>query len=216
MGPSIPLTDTTGIDLKFRARKTAPSRLGILGLTALLIAMSGCASLQPSPTMPPSANLSSSPAAKVTELPEAKTTVDCKLSRPSEDPRPNQAADLVLGPLRYPGLLDGYPQGLPDAMDGIIFAKIGAHLTPDATVTVSIDPEVSNWASIVTEAGPPAGYLSVTYKSCPAHLHPEGSWYVGGFALRNQTSGCLALNVQVHGEASIRRTVISFGDKVCT
>ncbi|POH71684.1 hypothetical protein CVS27_19655 [Arthrobacter glacialis] len=138
------------------------------------------------------------------------------MSRPTEDPRPNQADDLALGPLLYPGLIDWYPQALPDAVNGIIFAKIGAHLTPGATVTVPIDPEVSNWASIITEAGPRAGYLSVTYKSCPAHQHPEGYWYVGGFALRNQSSGCLALNVQVHGEATIRRTVISFGDKVCT
>jgi len=52
-------------------------------------------------------------------------------------------------------------------VDGIIFAKIGTELPPDATVAVSIAPEASSWDSIVTETGPPSGYLSVTYESCP-------------------------------------------------
>lgn len=213
MRQSTPHTATTGIFLRVRARKMAPSHLGIFGLTALLIALSGCASPQPSPT--PSANLSSSPAAKVAALPEAETTVDCAMSRAVDNPVPTQADDLVLGPLLYPGLLAGYPQSLTEAVDGIIFAKIGTHLSPDATVTVSIAPEATSWAGIDTETGPPAGYLSVTYKSCPSSQHAAGSWWVGGFSLRNQISGCLPLNVQVQGEASTRRTVISFGAKTC-
>lgn len=192
----------------------APSRRGIFGLAILLIALSGCTSPQPSPTR--SANLPSSPAAKVAALPEAQTTVGCAMSRPLEGSLPIHTNDLALGPLLYPGLLAGYPQPLPHAVDGIIFAKIGTHLSPDATVTVSIAQEATSWASIVTETGPPAGYLSVTYKSCPSTRHAAGSWWVGGFALRNQTSGCMPLNVQVQGEASILRTVISFGDKTCT
>lgn len=194
----------------------SPPRSVIFGLTALLIALAGCTSAQAPPTLPTSTHAASTPAVKVAALPEAKTTVDCATSRPREGSHPIQADDLTLGPLLYPGLLNGYPQALPDAVDGIIFAKIGTELSPDTTVTVSIGPEASSWASIVTENGPPAGYLSVTYKSCLSSQQEANVWWVGGFALRNQTSGCLPLNVQVQGEASVRRTVIAFGDKSCT
>lgn len=216
MRPSTLPPAYAGTDLKVRAMKTALSRSGALALTGLLIALAGCTSPPSSPTTPTSTSQPSSSVVTVAALPEESTTVGCELSRPVKEALPVQADDLAFGPLVYPGLLDGYPQALSDPVDGIIFAKIGPQLSPDATVKVSIAPEASSWASIVTENGPPAGYLSVTYKSCPASQHAAGSFWVGGFALRNQTSGCMPLNVQVQGEASTRRTIISFGDKTCS
>ncbi|WP_343317374.1 hypothetical protein AAFM46_08300 [Arthrobacter sp. TMP15] len=215
MQPLPPHEATADMDLSLRATWRDQYRLGIFGLTTLLIVLTGCTSPQPAPvTSQPVSSASSSPI-RVAALPEAKTTVDCAMSRPQKDSFPIQADDLALGPLLYPGILDGYNSPRSDAVDGITFAKIGTHLSPDATVTVSITPEASSWASIVTENGPPAGYLSVTYKSCPSSQHAAGSWWVGGFALRNETSGCLPLNAQVEGETSIRRVTISFWDKTC-
>lgn len=198
--------------------ETAPSRLGMVLLTTLLITLAGCASPEPATIMSPSAGPTSSPSPTVDAAPGSETTVNCAMSRPLEDSFPVRSDDLALGPLVYRGLRHGYPGNPPrpaHAQEGIIFAKFGTELSPDATVTVSVAPEARSWASIVTEAGPPAGYFSVTYKSCTSAQNSTGVWWVGGFALRNQTSGCLPLNVQVDGESSVRHAVISFWDEGC-
>lgn len=123
---------------------------------------------------------------------------------------------MVVGPLRYDGIARGHPGSIADSLGGVVFTTIGTELLPDATVTVSVARQARGWAAIATEAGPPAGYFSVTYISCPASLHPDGVWWVGGFTLRNRTSGCLPLDVHVHGEPFRRRVVISFWDKGCS
>ena len=79
-------------------------------------------------------------------------------------------------------------------------------------MTVSVASDARGWAGIATESGPPAGYSSVTYVSCPASQSPDGVWWVGGFTLRNRTSGCLPLDIQIQGEQSVRHTVISLWD----
>lgn len=141
--------------------------------------------------------------------------MNCAMSRPIDNPRSSGPDDLVIGPLQYPGMTNGHQALVPDPQDGIIFAKTGTELLANATVTVSVTPEARDWAGIATEAGPPAGYFSVT-TSGPSSQHADGVWWVGGFTLRNRTSGCLPLNVQVQGEESATHTVISFWDETCT
>ena len=198
-----------------QATKISRSLLVAAWLTALVVSLAGCTTIDPGPGQPPASGPASPVSSTSAATPEASTTVDCAASRPRENPGAIQPEDLVLGPLVYRGLKTGYPSAPLDAVDGIIFAKIGTELSPDATVTVSVAQEARSWAGIGTEAGPPAGYFSVTYMSCPAAEHANGDWWVGGFTLRNQTSGCLPLDVQVHGEESVRHTVISFWDKAC-
>lgn len=203
-------------DCPLQATKISRPQLGVALLTALVVSLAGCTNNDPAPDQPPASSPVPPVSSTSAATPESSATVDCAASRPRKNPGAIQPEDLVLGPSVYRGLKTGYPSAPLDAVDGIIFAKIGTELSPDATVTVSVAQEARSWAGIGTEAGPPAGYFSVTYNSCPATEHADGDWWVGGFTLRNQTSGCLPLDIQVHGEESARHPVISFWDKDCT
>ncbi len=187
------------------------SRRGVALLMGVLILLGGCTSAEPSENATPRSGATSTPAAS----PAGHTIVDCAMSRPIEDSESPTSDDLMIGPLRYPGLAHGYPSSTPSLQDGILFAKIGAELLPDATVTVSVGSDARSWAGIATEGGPPAGYSSVTYVSCAKGQNTDGVWWVGGFTLRNRTSGCLPLDVHVQGEESIRHTTVSFWDDTC-
>jgi hypothetical protein len=180
---------------------------GALLATGLLILLGGCAQARPNVT-------TSSPPTTVARA-AGQTTVGCSMSRPLKSSDAPTSADLRIGPLWYPGLAHGYPASAPEPQDGIIFAKIGTQQLPDATVTVSIAPDAQGWAGIATEAGPPAGYSSVTYVSCPATQHPAGVWWVGGFTLRSRSSGCLPLEIRVDGEDSVRHILVALWDRSC-
>jgi hypothetical protein len=184
---------------------------------ALLISLTACTSAGTPENGPTSINPvppASAPATAAAS-PRESVTVDCATSRPIDSARPAGPGDLVIGPLRYDGIARGYPGAISDSLNYVVFATIGTELLPDATVTVSVAPGAREWAGIATEGGPPAGFFSVTYTSCPASRDPNGVWWVGGFTLRNRTSGCLPLDVHVLGEPSPRRAVISFSDASC-
>lgn len=102
--------------------------------------------------------------------PGGSVSVGCDAARSTNptEPPPNPADDLVIGPLVYPGLGNGYNYGFGPHIDadGIAFFKEGAELPADTTVTVSIGAPARTWAGILIESGPAAGYSSVTYRSC--------------------------------------------------
>ncbi|HET8780135.1 MAG TPA: hypothetical protein VFM66_08690 [Agromyces sp.] len=180
----------------------------------LLILLAGCTGAEPSgaAAQPSDAAASSTPAAG----PHGHTTVGCAESRPLENGDSPASDDLVFGPLRYPGLAHGYPgPTIPPQEDGVLFAKIGTELMPDATVTVSVASVARSWAGIRTEGEPSAGYSSVTYVSCATSQSPDGVWWVGGFTLSDRTSGCVPVEIRIGAEESIQRAVIAFWVESC-
>lgn len=153
-----------------------------------------------------------------TVSPSGSTTVDCDTARPEAlDSPPPGADDLIIGPLVYPGLGNGWnfdnpPE--PDA-DGVTFFKIGATMPSDSTVTVSIGKAAQSHAGILTEQGPSVGYSSVTYVGCSSATHPARVWWVGGFTLVGRDSACVPLDVQVKGENVARHLMLSIEAGAC-
>lgn len=150
--------------------------------------------------------------------PSGSTTVGCDLARPvGTDTPPPGPEDLVIGPLVYPGLGNGYKVDVPpDAdADGVTYFKVGTRLPAESTVTVSIDAAARSFAGILTEQGPSVGYSSVTYEGCSANIDPGRVFWVGGFTLVGRQSACIPLAVQVKGEHSARHAMLSIGDGSC-
>lgn len=129
-----------------------------------------------------------------------------------------QPDDLVIGPLDYPGIRDGYsvagPLPEPDA-HGIRFYKIGAQLPAGKTVTVTIDSAARGFAGILTETGRSAGYSSVTYTSCAAANQKGMVFWVGGFVLAGRRTACVPLDVRVAGETAVRTARIALPAGAC-
>jgi hypothetical protein len=123
--------------------------------------------------------------------------------------------DLVVGPLSYGGLLSfADPANRPGVQaDGSYFYKSGAQLTPGATVTVTIAPAASAYASVLTEYGAPQGYRQVIFRACPGGKH--GTWWVGGFVLRDRRAACLPLDIASGSSPTVRRVVVSLGRGHC-
>lgn len=169
----------------------------------------GPASPKAVPSKPPTAVVS----------PSGSASVGCDESRPATA---IAARDWILGPLSFPGYTDGRVPA-PDARnavdtDGVRFFKIGTHLLPDHSVTVTIGEAARSYAGIRTERGPDVGYSSVTYTSCGASspsIGPGGVWWVGGFTLVGRSTACVPLDVQVKGEAAIRHVQLLIGESTC-
>jgi hypothetical protein len=147
--------------------------------------------------------------------PHGLGTDGCGASRPAG--ADIAAGDLVIGPLSYPGLQDGYENGgnPPGGYGGIRFFKIGAQLPPDSTATVSIGASARAYAGIETEAGPDAGYSVVTYQSCPATKQNGRVFWVGGFTLVGRASACVPIEVAIPGENAARKTTIALPAGAC-
>lgn len=172
-------------------------------------ALSACAAEPiPTPAPPPSRSVAASPS--------GSATVDCAASRRvAEDaPPPSTASDLIVGPLDYPGLANGYLyESVPQVdHDGMRYFKIGTHLAPRATATVSVGPSATQWAGILTESGPPTGYSSVRYESYPGTTYV---WWVGGFTLKDRTTACLPLKIVVNDDGEEHDIVIPIGEVDC-
>lgn len=153
--------------------------------------------------------------------PSRSASVGCGDSRPEKFVV--TSGDWILGPLSYPGYTNGRvpPPDVSNAVqtDGSYFFKIGTHLLPDHTVTVTIGDAARSYAGIKTERGPAVGYSTVTYTSCAASTPssgPGGVWWVGGFTLVGRSSACVPLEVQVTGEADIRHVHLLIGRSSCT
>jgi hypothetical protein len=159
------------------------------------------------------------PSSEATILPSGSVTVGCDLARAvGADTPPPGVDDLVIGPLVFSGLAHGYNFGdPPDAdADGVTFFKIGAELTSDATVTVSIGKSARSYAGILTEKGPSVGYSSVRYQGCSSEVQPGPVFWVGGFTLVGRKSACVPLVVQVKGETESRHLVLPIESRSCT
>lgn len=147
--------------------------------------------------------------------PHGLGTDGCSASRPAG--AEVAAGDLVIGPLSYPGLEDGYQNGgnPPGVHGGIRFFKIGAQLPPGSTATVSIGASARAYAGIETETGPDAGYTVVTYQSCPATKQSGLVFWVGGFTLVGRASACVPIEVAIRGENVARKTTIALPAGAC-
>jgi hypothetical protein len=158
------------------------------------------------------------PSPSATVSPTGRVTVGCDLSRPaSKETPPPGPNDLIIGPLVYRGLANGYNFGnTPDAdADGVTFFKIGAELPADSIATVSIDKAARRYAGILTEQGPSAGYSSVTYKGCSSQIQPGRVFWVGGFTLVGRQSACVPLDIQITGDTAPRHLMISIEAGSC-
>jgi len=145
--------------------------------------------------------------------------VGCDAARSTSPtaPEPDPAQDLIIGPLVYPGLGDGYNRGSKPYVDadGIAFFKEGTELPPDTTVTVSIADPARTWAGILIESGIAAGYSSVTCQGCSSESHPGRVFWVGGFTLGGKTSACVPLEVLVAGEGQPHHVTLSLEAGKC-
>jgi hypothetical protein len=147
--------------------------------------------------------------------PAGQAAVDCKAARPA-DPKSISGADLVVGPLRFPGLIHGFDstRSVPDS-NGVTFYKVGVQLPAATTATVTIGGPARSHVGIRTESGPPAGYTSVTYSSCSSADPSAYFWWVGGFTVIGGTETCIPLDVRVKGEDSVRKITIPMNSTGC-
>jgi hypothetical protein len=147
--------------------------------------------------------------------PSGATTVGCALARPVGGGV--HPADLLIGPLDYPGLGNGYPiDGYPPPdRHGIRFYKVGAQLPAGQTVTVTIGASARAYAGILTERGRSAGYTAVTYRSCAPSRQVGMVFWVGGFVLAGRRSACIPLRVRTAGESTVRTASIAIPVGAC-
>ncbi|MEO5316309.1 hypothetical protein PV772_19690 [Pseudarthrobacter sp. CC12] len=161
-----------------------------------------------------------SPSSKGAFHPDEIGSVGCEAARPASTtaPAPNPANDLIIGPLVYPGLADGYNHGSVPYIDadGIAHFKQGTELPADTRVTVSIGASARTWAGILTEAGPASGYSSVTYQGCSSAAQPGRVFWVGGFTLGGKTTACVPLEVLVAGENQPHHVMLSLEAGTCS
>ncbi len=171
------------------------------------VSLAGCVDYPPDGTRSPSAG--------ATVVPGGNATADCAASRPVPGPAAVTPADLAVGPLLYPGLAEGFAPGQSGEQGEIRFYKIGVELPADASATVSIGSAARDFAGIVIETGPDAGYSSVTYTSCSSAIQTGLVFWVGGFSLVGRETACVPLDVQIRGEASARHVILSIGAGKC-
>ncbi|GAA1369185.1 hypothetical protein [Streptomyces beijiangensis] len=123
--------------------------------------------------------------------------------------------DVVVGPLRWPGLKDRAHSDLEgfaaQQSDGWHY-KIGAEIAAGASVTVSVAPQARTKAGL--EYGQQWDYSSA--QEVAFHACPKGrTAYVGGFFVAGPTGRiCLPLDIRT-GEAPPRRITVSLGAGPC-
>lgn len=171
-------------------------------MAMLALGLVGCAPTTPAPTATvetPGEQPTVPPASAL----RGEVTVDCDSARrhPAE---PLTDDDLVFGSLSYDGLAHGYPtfDGWPVGIgpDGDAFYKIGADLTAEAEVTVSIGAAARDYAGILVESGRDGGYSQVTYRSCAELPADTVNWWVGGFLLHGRDTACVPIEVRSPGQ----------------
>ncbi|HEY4267380.1 MAG TPA: hypothetical protein VGM94_04220 [Galbitalea sp.] len=192
-------------------------RLTLIPVAALALALTAvlgsCVSATPVPQPTPSYRITAPP---LDLLPRGSAVAGCDESRPANTST-TAPDDLVLGPLVYPGLLDGYQADPPPPVDryGIRFFKVGPLLPPATSVTVSIAPAAVDYAGIVTEGGRSGGYRSVTYTSCAKDSQHGYVFWVGGFQLVDRERACVPLIVSTAGNREPRRLAIAIPVGAC-
>jgi len=200
-------------------KETGPSTASLCAAIITTLTLVSCSAPTEGTTGAPTKKSPPSPTSTVVFHPGETVSVGCEAARPTSAtaPAPNPANDLIIGPLVYPGLADGYNHGSVPYVDadGIAHFKQGTELPADTTVTVSIAPPARAWAGILTEAGPASGYSSVTYQGCSSEAQPGRVFWVGGFTLGGKTSACVPLEVHITGENQPHHVMLSLEAGTC-
>lgn len=128
---------------------------------------------------------------------------------------PPKPQDIVVGPLRWPGLKDrarANREGYGNQQSDGWHYKIGAEIAAGARVTVSVAPEARGKAGL--GYGQQWDYTpaqKVTFHACPK----ARTAFVGGFVVAGATGRiCLPLDIRT-GEAPPRRITVSLGAGKC-
>jgi len=182
---------------------------------ALVGGLGGCVASEPRPLPTPSYRITSPPLGL---FPAGTATAGCDQSRPANTAT-TSPDDLVLGPLVYAGLKNGYVADPPPEPDryNIRFFKIGPMLPAGHRATVTIAASARDYAGIATEGGRAGGYSSVTYDGCPRSTGRAAGYvfWIGGFLLVGRARACVPLEVRVDGEDSVRRLSLAIPTGSC-
>lgn len=189
-----------------------PRVASLFAAAVTVVLLAGCSSHAPDNRAVPTRSASAAVS------PSGSVSVGCDLARPIASDTPALGAnDLIIGPLVYRGLANGFNFGNPPGPDayGVTFFKWGPELPADSTVTVSVNKSARSYAGIKTEQGPSIGYSSVTYDGCSSQVQPGRVFWVGGFTLVGRQSACVPLDVQVKGENKARHLMLSIEAGSC-
>lgn len=93
---------------------------------------------------------------------------------------------------------------------GSTFLKMGTFVEAGATVTVTVAPTARSYLKL--EQGPSRkGLTSVVFHACPGSSPSSYTRWVGGFQIRGPFPACIALDVQIAGEQTVRHLAIPIG-----
>lgn len=194
------------------SRLTLPRAASLVAVFLTVVLAAGCSADRSND------GRSATPSSVARVFPSGSVTVGCALARAAGPDTPSPGSDdLILGPLVFRGLANGYVFENPPSPDaeGVTFFKIGPELSAGSTVTVSIGTRAQRYAGILTEKGPSVGYSSVTFEACSSQVLPGTMFWVGGFTLVGRKSACVPLVVQVAGESSPRHLVLPIETRSC-
>jgi len=132
------------------------------------------------------------------------------------------SADATAGPLVFPevklvasaaGLSNFYGGGqVPDGPGGSKFYKMGTFVKAGATVTVTVARSARSYLKLQQGSLYHQGEMSVVFQACPGSRYTA---WAGGFDIKGPVPACVALDVQVAGEPTLRHLAIPFGAAGC-
>lgn len=135
-------------------------------------------------------------------------------------------ADAVAGPvvifgangLDSPARLSNFYGGgqVFDGPDGSKFYKMGISVQAGAAVIISVSPSALSYLRVQQGPGPHLhGETSFAFQACPGPPTSYTSW-VGGFDIKGRMPVCVALQIQVVGDQTVRHLSIPFGGETCS
>jgi hypothetical protein len=111
------------------------------------------------------------------------------------------------------GLRQFYGNGqVPDGPDGSLFYKMGVELKANSTVLVSVAPKAMAYLRLQQGPSPAVPKIAFVFRACPGTGY---TGWVGGFDIKGGVPACIALDVQVTGEADHRQLNVPFGGATC-
>ncbi len=133
--------------------------------------------------------------------------------------------DLTAGPVAMfaakllgsaAGLSNFYGNGqVFDGSDGSKFYKMGISVQAGATVTISVARSALSYLRLQQGPKPHVhGETSFIFQACPGASSYYTGW-VGGFDIKGPMPACVALDVRVVGERTVRPLSIPFGGAAC-
>lgn len=136
---------------------------------------------------------------------------------------PASSDNAMAGPVAFANVkLLGSPAGLfnfygggqvPEESDGSKFYKMGTLVKGGATATVTVSPAAKSYLRLQQGPAPhSAGKTSIVFQACPGRSY---TGWVGGFDIKGPMPVCVALDIQVAGEPTVRHLSIPFGAPTC-